>query len=79
MSAPVFIVISPSPRGEWYEDHKGNLHFRADLILRCAWADAPALSAWLYSIEGCSYPYPEGSPYAIVRHVKSEGVGRTGG
>jgi hypothetical protein len=79
MSAPTYTEVSPSPQGEWYEDNKGRIQFRAQRILECAWTDVAALIVYLYSAVGASYPHPDGTTNSIVRRAKPRGRGKTGG
>jgi len=76
---PPYTEVDPSPQPEYYENSKGQLHFRATRILSCAWSNVQALCEYLYSPEGAAYPCSIGSSNAIVRRVKPLRRGRIGG
>lgn len=83
MPAPTYREVTLEdpkyPQGDWYEDFKGTLNYRAKRLLCCAWTDRRALIDWLYSEAGAAYPHDDGVTAAIVRRVRPLPRGATVG
>lgn len=77
MACPVaYTHVLPSPEPELYENHKGEVHVKSKITVKCAWDDRITLMNWLYTEDGC---YLNDAPSALVRRVVPHGHGTYSG
>lgn len=75
---PTYKEIDPSPQPEFYENQRGQLHFRAKRWVVCDTTELGSVVSYFLSEAGSVYPHTTGYG-ALVRRVKPIPRGKIGG